>query len=217
VKLIIWDFDGTLADTRPIIEAGMDHTLENLGLDPGLREAWLQCVGLPVEEGIQRTFGPLGLDLAQVLAAYRGFKHTEHEYLIKGFDGITELLEELRAQGTPMAIASSKRGQALRRQLKVLGWEGFFDPIITPDEVRNGKPDPESLRLCLAAHGLAPGDAVMVGDTPYDLDMARRAQVPSVAVGHGFSSEAAMAGYGPLAYAPDTAALRDILLAWSRP
>jgi HAD superfamily hydrolase (TIGR01509 family) len=217
MKLIIWDFDGTLADTRPIIEAGMDHTLETLGLDPGLREPWLQCVGLPVEEGIRRTFGPLGLAVEPVLKAYRSFKHAEHEHLIKGFDGITELLEELGRLGIPMAIASSKRGEALKRQLKVLGWEGFFNPIVTPDEVQAAKPDPESLRLCLAAHGLEPGQAVMVGDTPYDLDMARRAGVPSVAVGHGFSNQEAMAAYGPLAYAPDTAALRDILLAWSRP
>ncbi|MGA2081012.1 MAG: HAD family hydrolase [Holophaga sp.] len=217
MKLIIWDFDGTLADTRPVIEAGMEHTLETLGLDPALKEEWLKCVGLPVEEGIQRTFGHLGVRLEQVVAAYRGFKHAEHEHLIKGFDGITELLAELRGRGLPMAIASSKRGEPLRRQLKVLGWEGFFDPLVTPDEVRVGKPDPESLRLCLAAHGVGPEEAVMVGDTPYDLDMAQRAGVPSVAVGHGFSSQAEMAAYGPRAYAPDTAALRDILLAWSEP
>ena len=217
MKLIIWDFDGTLADTRPIIEAGMDHTLQVLGLDPAIREEWLQCVGLPVEEGIRRTFGPLGFEVAPVLAAYRSFRHAEHEFLIKGFDGITALLDELRGLGMPMAIASSKRGVALRRQLKALGWEGLFDPIVTPDEVQAGKPDPESLRLCLAAHGLEPGDAVMVGDAPFDLDMAQRAGVPSVAVGHGFSSQEAMAAFGPRAFAPDVAALRDILLAWSRP
>jgi HAD superfamily hydrolase (TIGR01509 family) len=217
MKLIIWDFDGTLADTRPIIEAGMDHALGVLGLDPGLRETWLESVGLPVEEGIQRTFGPLGIGLDEVVKAYRSFKHTEHDSMLKGFDGIHELLDELRAAGIPMAIASSKRGQALRRQLKVLGWEGYFDPIVTPDEVAAGKPDPESLRVVLAAHGLAPADAVMVGDSTYDLDMAQRAGVPSVAVGHGFSSQEAMAAYGPRAFAPDTAALRDILLAWSRP
>ena len=176
-----------------------------------------KCVGLPVEEGIQRTFGPLGIGLDEVVKAYRSFKHTEHDSMLKGFDGIHELLDELRAAGIPMAIASSKRGQALRRQLKVLGWEGYFDPIVTPDEVAAGKPDPESLRVVLAAHGLAPADAVMVGDSTYDLDMAQRAGVPSVAVGHGFSSQEAMAAYGPRAFAPDTAALRDILLAWSRP
>ena len=215
--LIIWDFDGTLADTRPVIEAGMTHTLEVLGLDPGLKEDWLKCVGLPVEEGIQRTFGHLGLALEPVVQAYKGFKHQEHEHLIKGFDGITELLEELRGLGMPMAIASSKRGTPLRRQLKVLGWEDHFDPLVTPDEVRLGKPDPESLYLCLAAHHVQPGDAVMVGDTPYDLEMARRAGVPSVAVGHGFASREEMAVHQPRAYAPDVPALRDILLAWGRP
>jgi len=217
MKLIIWDFDGTLADTRPVIEAGMAHTLETLGLDPQLKEPWLKCVGLPVEEGIQRTFGHLGIGLDQVVRAYRGFKHAEHEHLIKGFAGITELLEELRRRGIKMAIASSKRGEPLRRQLKVLGWEDHFDPLVTPDEVQAAKPDPESVRVCLDAHGLGPEDAVMVGDTPYDLEMAQRAGVASVAVGHGFSSQEAMAAYGPRAYAPDAAALRDILLAWSGP
>jgi HAD superfamily hydrolase (TIGR01549 family) len=217
MKLIIWDFDGTLADTRPIIEAGMDHALLKLGLDPGVREEWLKYVGLPLEEGIARTFGPLGLTFEEVLPAYRSFGHADQEHLIRGFPGISELLAELKALGLAMAIASSKRGEPLRRQLVTLGWAGLFDPIVTPDEVAQPKPDPESLRLCLAAHGLRPEEAVMVGDTPFDLDMAQRAGVPSVGLGHGFATEAALAEFGPRAYAPDTAALRAILLAWSRP
>jgi HAD superfamily hydrolase (TIGR01509 family) len=217
MKLIVWDFDGTLADTRPIIEAGMDHTLQVLGLDPAIREDWLQCVGLPVEEGIARTFGPLGFEVAPVLLAYRSFRHAEHESLIKGFDGITELLHELRGLGLRLAIASSKRGEALRRQLKVLGWEGLFDPIVTPDEVQAGKPDPESLHLVLSLCGTPVADAVMVGDTPFDLEMARRAGMASVAVGHGFASLEDMAVFEPIGFAPDVPALRDILLAWSRP
>ena len=149
MKLIIWDFDGTLADTRPLIEAGMDHALLKLGVDPGVREEWLKYVGLPLEEGIARTFGPLGLTFEQVLPAYRSFGHADQEHLIRGFPGITELLAELKALGMPMAIASSKRGEPLRRQLVTLGWAGLFHPIVTPDEVTEPKPDPESLRLCL--------------------------------------------------------------------
>jgi HAD superfamily hydrolase (TIGR01509 family) len=217
MKLIIWDFDGTLADTRLVIEAGMDHALLGLGLDPGVKAEWLKYVGLPVEEGISRTFGPLGLATAAVLPVYRSFRHLDHENLIKGFDGMTELLGALAALGMPMAIASSKRGEPLRRQIRALGWEGRFDPIVTPDDVKRGKPDPESLELCLQAHGLQPGEAVMVGDTPFDLEMARRAGVPSVGVGHGFYGQEALEAYGPLAYAPDTRALAEILLAWSRP
>ena len=215
MKLIIWDFDGTLADTRPIIEAGMDHALRSLGLDGTVRAEWLKYVGLPVEEGIARTFAPLGLGLPEVLKAYRSFGYTDHEELIKPFEGMTGLLLELRALGLPMAVASSKRGEPLRRQISALGWDGLFDPIVTPDEVKAGKPDPESLALCLAAHGLQPREAVMVGDATFDLDMARRAGVPSVAVGYGFSDRESLMAFGPLAYAPDTGALRDILLAWS--
>ena len=215
MKLVIWDFDGTLADTRPIIEAGMDHALGVLGLPQTVREEWLKYVGLPVEEGIRRAFSPLGLTVEQVLPVYRTFRHAEHEHLIKGFDGITELLAELHRRGVLQAVASSKRGEPLRRQVAALEWASFFNPLVTPDEVERAKPDPESILLILRQLGVAPEDAVMVGDTPFDLEMAQRAGVPGVAVGHGFYGEEALNAYQPLGYAPDTAALRDILLAWS--
>lgn len=214
LKLIAWDFDGTLVDSRPLIEAGMAHALEALGQPRSVMDEWLKYVGLPVEAGIRHTFEPLGLDGETVLKAYRGFGHAEHEYLLQPFEGIPELLKELRSRGQRMGVATSKRTIPLLRQMTRLGWEAFFDPIITPDDVTHGKPHPETLELMQARTGLAPDDLLMVGDTPFDLDMARAAGVPSLAVGHGFYPEAALAACGPRAYAPDTAALRDILLAW---
>lgn len=215
MKLIVWDFDGTLADSRPLIEAGMAHALDALG-EPRARMAeWLKYVGLPVEEGIRRTFPELDLDT--VLTAYRSFGHADHEDLMKPFDGVDALLRELRGRGQAMAIATSKRRTPLLRQLDQFGWTGFFDPIVTPDEVTHGKPHPESLDLILKLTGLAADDLLMVGDTPFDLDMAKAAGVPSLAVGHGFYSEPQLAACGPKGYAPDTSALRDLLLAWSQP
>ena len=217
MKLIVWDFDGTLADSRPLIEAGMAHALDTLGQPRALMGEWLTYVGLPVEEGVRRTFSPLGLDTDTVLKAYRSFGHADHEHLMKPFDGVDALLRELRGRGQAMAIATSKRRVPLLRQLEGFGWTGFFDPIVTPDEVSNGKPHQESLELIRRLTGLAPEELLMVGDTPFDLDMAKAAGVPSLAVGHGFYSEPQLAACGPRAYAPDTAALRDILLAWSEP
>ena len=214
LKLIAWDFDGTLVDSRPLIEAGMAHALDALGQPRSVMQEWLKYVGLPVEAGIRNTFGPLGLDYDTVLKAYRSFGHADHEHLMQPFDGIPELLEELRGRGQRMAVATSKRRVPLLRQMARWGWEAYFDPIITPDEVTHGKPHPESLEKMQALTGLAPEDILMVGDTPFDLDMARDAGVPSVAVGHGFYSQEALAACGPRAYAPDTAALRDILLAY---
>jgi HAD superfamily hydrolase (TIGR01509 family) len=214
LRLIAWDFDGTLMDTRLLIETGMTHTLKELGLPQSLLGEWLTCVGLPLEAGIQHTFGHLDLDYAIILKAYRSFGHADHEHLMHPFAGIPELLVELRDRGQRMAIATSKRRLPLLRQMARFGWEPFFDPIITPDEVTHGKPHPETLELMQTLTGLGPGDILMVGDTPFDLDMARAAGVPSLAVGHGFYPQEALAACGPRAYAPDTAALRDILISY---
>lgn len=219
MKLIVWDFDGTLADSRALIEAGMEHALKGLGLQdlPGIREVWLAQVGLPMEEGLQRTFASVDVDPSEVLRVYRSFNWAAHEYLLHPFPGMSELVFELHDRGVKMAIASSKRTLPLTRQVAAFGWSGCFDPLVTPDDVRIGKPDPESLEVCLKVHGLSPREAVMIGDTPFDLEMAQRAGVPGVAVGHGFYAQEALLEFEPLAYAPDVPALRDILLAMVTP
>lgn len=219
MKRIVWDFDGTLVDSRPLIEAGMRHTLGGLGLSgrPDLEAAWMRAVGLPVEAGLRQTFSGVAVDLAEVLKVYRAFDWLAHEHLLQPFPGMAELLAELRGRGVAMAIASSKRSVPLRRQAAALGWAGWFEPIITPDEVVHGKPHPESLHKVLESCGERPEDLVMVGDTPFDLDMARQAGVPAIGVGHGFYAAEALQACGPRAYAADVPALRDILLAWSEP
>lgn len=213
MKLFIFDFDGTLVDSKPIIEAGMAHTLERLGLPLELREAWLKYVGLPVEVGIRRTF-PLDemLTYEKVFAAYRTFDHQGHEPLIRAFDGIPELIAELHDQGRPMAIATSKRNRGLKPTMMRMGWWDWFDPIVTPDEVENAKPHPESLHQILERTGREPEDCVMIGDTPFDMDMAAAAGVPGLAVGYGMYSGEALAPHQPRYYASDVIALRDILL-----
>ena len=214
MKLIVWDFDGTLADSRPLIVAGMEHALKGLGLQalPGIREAWLAQVGLPVEEGLKRIFEGLDVDPAEVLKFYRSFDWRANEALLQPFPGMSELVHELHGRGVKMAIASSKRTVALQRQVKALGWAACFAPLVTPDDVDRGKPHPESLEVCLRAHGLEPGEALMIGDTPFDLETARRAGVRGVAVGHGFYGREALLACEPWAYAPDVPALRAILL-----
>ncbi len=219
MQRIVWDFDGTLVDSRPLIEAGMDHALGILGLAgrADIQEAWLSNVGLPVEQGLQNTFEPVGLDPVEVLKVYRSFDWLGNESLLQPFPGMKDLVAELADRGHPHAIATSKRSLPLRRQLAALGWEGCFDPIMTPDDVAQAKPHPESLQRIMQATGEAPEDLVMVGDTPFDLDMARAAGVPAVGIGHGFYGAEALLACQPRAYAADVASLRDILLAWSRP
>jgi HAD superfamily hydrolase (TIGR01509 family) len=213
MKLFIFDFDGTLVDSKPTIEAGMAHTLQVLGLPLELREEWLKYVGLPLDEGIRRAF-PIdeSLTFETIFTAYRTFDHQGHEPLIRAFQGIPELIDELRELGQPMAIATSKRNRGLKPTMQRMGWSEWFDPIVTPDEVQDGKPHPESLHQIMERTGREAKDCLMIGDTPFDMDMATAAGVPSLAVGYGMYSGEAMAAHHPRYYAADVPALRDILL-----
>jgi HAD superfamily hydrolase (TIGR01549 family) len=216
MKLIIWDFDGTLADTRPLIEAGMDHALKIVGLDPNIKQLWLQHVGLPLEEGVHAVFGSMKIKIDSIIDAYQSFNYIENEHLVKGFKGIDQLLEELKHLNISMAIASSKRKKPLERQLKMLGWEHYFYPIITPNDVRFGKPNPESVYKCLLANDAKSENTVVIGDTEFDLDMARQANVASIAVCYGFQSILSMSHYSPIACVDNIVGLRDAILKWGQ-
>ncbi|MCL1894192.1 MAG: HAD family hydrolase [Holophagaceae bacterium] len=213
MKLIVWDFDGTLADTRPLIVDGMESTLRALNKDEALLEKWLTCVGLPVEEGLRLTFGTNDeMEMDTILKIYRSYNWTGNSHLIRPFPGMKELVAELDSIGIKQAIATSKRYKALAPQLADFGWTNTFHPIVTPDRVTQPKPHPESLEVCLQSHTLQPQDALMIGDTLYDLYMAKSANVPSIGVSYGFATKEQLLEATPITIAGDVEELRKILL-----
>jgi phosphoglycolate phosphatase-like HAD superfamily hydrolase len=212
MKLIVWDFDGTLADTRPLIEDGMRFTLKALNKPDALMDKWLACVGLPVEEGLRRTFSVGGGDeMDQILNLYRSYNWAGNSHLILPFPGMRELVADISAKGVKQAIATSKRFKALEPQLTGFGWTDAFYPIVTPERVTRPKPHPESLEICLNCYNLRPKDALMVGDTLYDLHMANAANVPCIGVTFGFASEEQLNSAAPQACANGVEDLRRIL------
>jgi phosphoglycolate phosphatase-like HAD superfamily hydrolase len=213
LKLVVWDFDGTLADTRPLIEDGMRFALNALGKPDALMDKWLACVGLPVEIGLERTFGVgLGAEMEHILRVYRSYDWAGNTHLIRPFPGMSEFVGELRIKGIKQAIATSKKLNALEPQLECFGWSDVFFPIVTPEKVSRPKPHPESLEVCLRAHNLAPHEAVMVGDTLFDLEMANAAQVPCIGMTYGFATKEQLASAAPIACANSVGELREILL-----
>ncbi len=215
IKYIAWDFDGTLADSRPLIRAGMSHALGVLGLPDSVATKWLSCVGLPVEEGIIETFTPLGLRIEDVIKAYRSYPYSEHLDLIRPFDGIEILLRELQNRGIKMSLATSKRRAPLERELKRFHWESFFDIYVTPDDIQSPKPNPESLINIINHFKCTPEQIMMIGDTTYDLLMAQNAGVPSIAVTYGFHTrDQLMHTTQPIAMVNSVKDLSDILGAY---
>ena len=112
------------------------------------------------------------------------------------FDGVAESLEAFRADGYRLAVATGKARRGLDRVLKANGWERYFDITRAADETR-GKPHPLMLEQILAHCQVEPHQALMVGDSAFDLQMASNAGMHSVAVGYGAMSLQALSEFGP--------------------
>lgn len=213
MKLIVWDFDGTLADTRPLIVDGMVYTLKAMDKPESLLDTWLACVGLPVEEGLCRTFDVSdGVEMERVLKVYRSYDWTGNSHLIRPFPGMQKLVAELNSLGIKQAIATSKRYKALEPQLADFCWTDSFHPIITPERVANPKPHPESLEKCINSHNLHPEDALMIGDTLFDLEMANAAKMPCIGVTYGFATKEQLAQASPITLVENVENLRKTLM-----
>lgn len=126
------------------------------------------------------------------------------------FAGAMDLLLELRAAGYLLAVATGKSRQGLDRVLDEIGLTNFFDITRCADETVS-KPDPLMLNEILAALSVFPAEAVMIGDTTFDLEMAERAGMRRIAVAHGAHEVAVLRDYRPVAIVEDIFALADCL------
>lgn len=196
-ELLIFDWDGTLADSVGRIVLAMNQAAERAGEAPSAEDAIKGIIGLALGEAIWTLYPHL-----EPLQVERFRQHYADVYMALDqqpsplFDGVVESLDAFRAQGYRLAVATGKARRGLDRVLKANGWEDFFDITRAADETR-GKPHPLMLEEILAHCRAEPGQALMVGDSAFDLQMANNAGMHSVAVGYGAMSLQALAEFGP--------------------
>ncbi|MCS4281855.1 phosphoglycolate phosphatase [Pseudomonas sp. BIGb0278] len=196
-ELLIFDWDGTLADSVGRIVLAMNKAAERAGEAPSAEDAIKGIIGLALGEAIWTLYPHL-----EPLQVERFRQHYADVYMALDqqpsplFDGVVESLDAFRAQGYRLAVATGKARRGLDRVLKANGWEDFFDITRAADETR-GKPHPLMLEEILAHCRAEPGQALMVGDSAFDLQMANNAGMHSVAVGYGAMSLQALAEFGP--------------------
>jgi len=133
------------------------------------------------------------------------------ESALELYEGAFDLVQELKRAGKTVAVATAKSRAGIDRSLKATGLADFIAHTRTPEECRP-KPDPQMIHEILNEAGLGPNEAVMVGDTTHDLQMARRAAVTGIGLTYGAHVEARLMEENPLALCGDIAALREILL-----
>jgi phosphoglycolate phosphatase len=188
-RLAIFDCDGTLVDSQANICMAMEHAFADAGLASPPRSAIRRIVGLSLFE-IMRTLLP-DADSAvhsEMAERYRASYLTlrtnglEHEPL---YDGIASLLGELDENGWLLAVATGKSDRGLERCLGFHGIRDLFVTLQTADR-HPSKPHPSMIHQALADSGAAASQAVMIGDTVYDVKMGVAAGCKTIGVGWGY-------------------------------
>ncbi|HEX6591515.1 MAG TPA: HAD-IA family hydrolase [Moraxellaceae bacterium] len=210
-RLFIFDWDGTLMDSERQIVICMQEAARDLKLVVPRNDEVRVIIGLGLPEAILRLFPDHDRNTRELIRrAYAKHFVAEAGGRSELFPGAQELLDELRSQGHLLAIATGKSRLGLDRVLGQTGLINFFDTTRCADETAS-KPDPLMLRQILTALTVFPGEAVMIGDTSFDLEMASRAGVRSVGIAHGVHAVDELEKHRPVAIVPDLHALARCL------
>lgn len=186
-KLIIFDFDGTIGDTRQNIIITMQRTMRMVGLPVKSDEECASTIGLTLENSFKAMYPDVGADMAaRCVDAYRDiFMESVEELIPSLFPGVSETLARLDAMGIKMSVASSRQSQSLLYFLERMGVSKYFPYVLGSDNVTKHKPDPEPVLKTLRELNYAPSDVMVVGDMPVDVAMAHGADVRAIAVTFG--------------------------------
>ncbi len=197
-RLVVFDWDGTLMDSTGQIVAAATGAIAQLGLPERPPEAIRDIIGLGLRDSWQRLFPELGPEsFMPFVEAYRDHFFAPELQTSRLFDQAAQVVAELAGRGLLLAIATGKSRRGLDRDLEASGLKRFMAGSRTADETRS-KPHPDMLLELMAELDVAPAATLMVGDTEWDLEMARRAGVAAVAVSYGAHAAARLQPYAPL-------------------
>jgi len=209
--LIVWDWDGTLADSTGMITKAVVDAAEQVGLPALDPKAARNIIGLGLRESIQALFGDIPAVQAQAVAKQYTANYYAGEKEIPLFAGAKEVIIELNRRGYKLAVATGKGRHGLNLALQHCGLGNYFHDTRTMDECFS-KPHPQMLDELMDVLVATPERTLMIGDTSYDLQMAKNADVQALAVTFGAQSSDKLLEYNPLGIFNEFSELSDWLL-----
>ncbi len=200
MHLIIFDCDGTLVDSQLVIHTAMAKAFESVGLEAPSRERALSIVGLSLMEAVSTLLPDAGGRTLQAVA--EGYKaaafslRDDPAFAEPFFPGARDTLHALGCRkDVVLGMATGKSRRGVDRLIAKEGLNGLFTVIETADSAPS-KPHPGMILQAMAATGVGETKTIMIGDTTFDIDMARAAKVTGIGVAWGYHPVAALVRSG---------------------
>ena len=194
IRIMILDFDGTLGDTAGVIVKTMQATIKELGLPSRSDEQCAAMIGLRLIEIPPVLFPECELDGEYYANTYRRLFHDFNtDGAVELYPEVLETLVELKKRGIILTIASSRSKASLTEYVRTLGLEGVISFVLGADDVKDGKPAPEAVNRTLDKFGFLPEEALVVGDTTFDIQMGKAAGARTCGVTYGNGSRESLA------------------------
>ena len=208
-RTFLFDLDGTLIDSIPLIMASFRHTMRtHLGAVPD-DTVWRAGFGTPLRPQL-RKFARDDDHASRMVDTYRAYTDTHHDRLLKSYVGIDGALGALRGANAQLAVVTSKNHALARRGLVRCGLDQFFGVLIGADDVREHKPHPAPVLAALDRLSASATDAVFIGDSPHDIESGRAAGVRTAAALWGPFPRETLAQASPHHWLADPACIASL-------
>lgn len=193
VRLVILDFDGTLADTQPLIVSSLQRTIAELHLPARTDAECRTIIGLPLKECFTTLLGVDDAMAERCADVYRRvFDEDNHHGAVTLFPHVLETLKALHDGGWLLAICSSRGRPTLDGFVNAFHLENYVGLVVGADDVQHHKPHPEPVQMILNRLNIPAEETIVVGDASYDILMGRNAGCLTCGVTYGNQSATAL-------------------------
>ena len=210
--LIVFDWDGTLFDSTALIVRCIQAACRDIGAAVPSDVDAAYVIGLGLQDALRHAVPGLPAERYPELGLRYRHHYFASQHELSMFPGTLAMLQALKARQHWLGVATGKGRRGLDEALAHAQLKGLFDATRTADETAS-KPDPRMLNELMREFGAEPERTLMIGDTTHDLQLARNAGTPRVAVSYGAHDHEAFAEFAPLTIALSTRELHDWLLA----
>lgn len=196
---IIFDFDGTIADSKQCSILATQSAFKELDLDIPTVEAIEYYMGIPIEQSFL-NMASAKIDekrFQQLLYSFRNYNKAYESTCLKLFPDMKETLKELVGRGHSCFIVTSKKTEVLKRNLDLLKIDSYFLDIVGSDKVSHYKPHPDGINRIVETYGLNKNECIMIGDAIFDIQMGKAAGCSTCGVLWGSHSKDMMSKEEP--------------------